>query len=125
MIYQRTVSIRRQASPEVAGSVAVGLQGYQGRVASEASPGAETVIATGLAASIQAHSDGRAGGKNVLPGNAAAPTTWRIFIPFRALAKGVARDHDVVVDDEGYRYSVTSAYWNLLGYRLDCVRLES
>ena len=51
--------------------------------------------------------------------------TWLIFTPQSALAKGTVRDRDVIVDDEFYRYEVAQAYWNRLGMKLLCIRLEA
>lgn len=122
--YPRTIEIRRQTDPETTGStVSVGLQSYEGRIASEAVTGDETVIATGIRANIQVKSEGRVTGKTVLPSNAAGEPTYRVFIPRSALAKGVIREHDIIIDDEGYRYSVSAPYWNSMGYRLGCVRV--
>jgi len=39
--------------------------------------------------------------------------------------KGAVRDRDILVDDEGYRYEVGHAYWNILGMKLQCIRLEA
>ena len=35
------------------------------------------------------------------------------------------RDRDIVVDDEGYRYSIAAASWTVFGYQLNCIRLEA
>lgn len=125
MLYPRTIEIRRArtvaAQPD---SDTIGLTGYSGSEVglSPANPQGEILIAKGVAASIQA---GTAGGKAMrsLPQDVTASPQWNIYIPLAALPKGIVRDRDYIVDDEQYRYQVASSYWNILGWRLICVRL--
>lgn len=109
-------------------TVAITRPGQQGGAGFQPTQGAdlkanETPVATGLPASIQFK---REGTKNLvgLPGDGAAPT-WDVFIPKRALANGSVKDRDIVTDDLAERYQVLGNYWNSLGYRLRCVRLEA
>lgn len=125
-IYPRLIEIRRPKT--VAGSTGagddIGYVGYSGEEDSETSAGGYTTLFTGIPASIQA---GATGQKRVgeLPANAFSQPTWRIFVPLESLAQYSVRDRDIVVDDEEYRYLVGQAYWNVLGYRLTCIRLEA
>jgi hypothetical protein len=124
-IYPRTIAVHRAKT--VAGTTdAVGLTGYSGAESTTdpANPQGEVVLATGIPASIQI---GQAGRKkdSALPQDIVFAPTWKIFVPLSALAKGVVRDRDIVVDDEGYRYEVAQAYWNILGYQLISIRLEA
>jgi len=34
-------------------------------------------------------------------------------------------DRDIIVNEENHRYEVGQAYWNRLGMKLVCVRLEA
>jgi hypothetical protein len=127
MLYPRTIAVHRPLS--VAGVTdAIGGVGYSGMTdapaAGDASTQGEKVLFTGIRASIQAGPTGRKR-DSALPSDAVVQPTWRIFVPKRALAQGAVRDRDIVVDDEGYRYEVAQAYWNLLGYALMCIRLEA
>jgi hypothetical protein len=123
MLYPRVIAVHRLKT--VAGTTdAIGAVGYSGAEQSTTSPAGETVLATGIAASIQAAATGRKKDSS-LAGDAVYAPTWNIFTPKRALAKGSVRDRDIIVDDEGYRYQVGQAYWNLLGYKMTCIRLEA
>jgi hypothetical protein len=124
-IYPRTVQINR-AIPAAATSAAVGVVGYSG-MTTQPAPGTaqgEDVLFTRIPASIQAAQTGRKR-DSALASDAVFAPTWNIIIPAASLAKGSVRDRDIVIDDEGYRYQVGQAYWNSLGYRLTCVRLEA
>lgn len=117
-MYPRTVSITRPLAQD---SNAGGNVGYLGQ-----NRLSETTIFTGLPASIQAPSIGsrRVGGDS-LPADAPGPIRWNVFVPKANLAKGSVQDRDIVIDDEGLRYQVAAAYWNLLGYKLQTIRLEA
>lgn len=128
MLYPRTVSLRRLktvAGTSTAAGDAIGLTGYSGAEISTdpADTQGETILKDGIPASIQAAATGRKR-DSALPQDAVSNPTWDIFIPSTALAKGMVRDRDIFVDDEGYRYEVGQAYWNLLGYKAMCIRLE-
>ena len=51
--------------------------------------------------------------------------TWAIYVPPSALPRGSVKDRDIILDDEGIRYQVGQAYWEVLGYKLVCIRLEA
>lgn len=115
-IYPRTISIRRPSAPATG---AVGAQPYQALV-----PADESVIASGLPASIQ--EKGRAGRGDVgLPADTTQATIWQIFIPGASAALGGIQNRDIVVDDLGNRYQVIAAYWNSLGFKLKVTLLEA
>ena len=125
MLYPRRIEIRRARTVAAQpGSDTIGLTGYSGSEVglSPANPQGEVLIAANVAASIQA---GTAGGKSSrgLAQDITSNPQWNIYIPLPALAKGMVRDRDYIVDDEQYRYQVASSYWNILGWRLVCVRL--
>ena len=97
-LYPRIISISRENADD-----AVGQQPYGG-----VSPANETVIASGLAARIQAEKGG-ASPVAKLPADAARESLWRII--FKA-ANGLVQNRDIITDDVGLRYQVISAYWN-------------
>ena len=124
-IYFATIEIHRPKT--VAGTNdAIGLVGYSGTESSTdpADPQGETILFTGLPASIQAGTTGRKK-QSALPQDAVFSPTWFIFVPAAFLAYGAVNDRDIVVDDIGYRYEVAQNYWNLLGYKLVCIREEA
>lgn len=112
-LYPRTISIRRPAAQSGEGALAYGGQTQSG----------ETSVETGVPASIQERREGQKSQVG-LPGDGTKPT-WYVFIPRSALALGVVKDRDVVVDDQGERYQVIANYWDSLGYRLTAERLEA
>ncbi len=108
-LYPRTISIYRSSNPSGAG-----LQPYN-------DPNQLQVVAAGIPAAIQAKkelSTPPAG----LPGDVRRRTYWNV--EFRA-TMGAVRNTDVIVDDLGLRYQVTTAYWTPLGYNCLCETLES
>jgi hypothetical protein len=107
-LYPRTVTIRRPNPPATA---AIGALAYQGVTAAN-----ETVILTGLPASIQ-HASGK-GQHGYLPSDASHKADWYVYIPAAAAPLGAIAERDIVVDDLGKRYQVAAAYWNSLGHRL-------
>lgn len=108
-LYPRTVSIKRQTS--VSG---VGALGYGGETLAT-----ESFVATGLRAAIQSSSN--AARSELLPGSARG-SSWYIFVRAKL---GSITERDVVVDDLGKRYQVTSAYYNSLGYKLTADLLDT
>jgi hypothetical protein len=122
-IYPRLIEVRRLNT--VAGVAdGIGLLGYSGAEQSSSPTQGETVLFTGIPASIQ---KGPAGRKKdgALPTDSVFAPTWRIWIPLGSMAKGNIRDRDIIRDDELYRYEVSQAYWNILGYQLICIRLQA
>lgn len=112
-MYPRTIAFWRPGA-----QTGVGAVGYGGQTAST-----ETPVAQGIPASIQ----GRREGTNNpvgLPGDAKTPT-WYVFIPKRALAKGVVHNRDIMIDDLGTRYQVVEPYWDSLGYRITVMTLDT
>ena len=99
-LYPNTISICRPNSND-----AVGSQPYGGLSVAD-----ETIIAAGIPAHVQADRQGtrpEAG----LPADAAGQSTWKVI--FKG-AKGLARERDVVTDEQGKRYQVVSAAWGPL-----------
>lgn len=126
-IYPRTVAVHRQKT--VAGTTdIIGGVGYSGAEQGVGIEG-ETVLLTGLPASIQVGAAGRATKSAIagsgLPGDAVIRPIWNIFIPASAITQYSIRDRDIITDDEGYRYEVATNYWTELGYQLSTVREEA
>jgi hypothetical protein len=125
-LYPRLIEVHRLRTVAGATDTVIGLTGYSGAEASTvvSDPAGEAVLFTKIPASIQAGATGRKK-DSALPQDVIFMPTWFIFTPQSALAKGTVRDRDIIVDDEGYRYEVGQAYWNRLGHRLICIRLEA
>lgn len=131
-LYPRTCSLHRPVSnveaAQSAGAPVVGVMGYAGvtQVTTPDPAGiSERVLATGLPCDIAVAGAGKAtrpGGG--LPADSAGPIHWQFTFPKGALAKGAIRDRDILIDDEGNRYQVASAYWTPLGYQPKTVRLQ-
>lgn len=112
-LYPRLIDVHR---PNV--SSGAGAQPYQGVTAAN-----ESVLATGLPASIQ-HRSGKGAGNTGLPADAPKKADWYIFIPASAAALGSISENDIIVDDLSKRYQVIAAYWNSLGFRLAAELLQ-
>ena len=112
-MWPRTVSVVRSVAND-----GTGLQGESG-----ARVGQETSVVSNLPASIQAQREGQRDPVG-LPTDGTRPV-WRIYLKPGAVALGVIRDRDIAVDDLGNRYQVVADYWDSLGYRLHCERLEA
>ena len=80
----------------------------------------ETVLATGMRASIQ-HDQG-IGGR---PEAKQPAGRFKIFIPRTQAGEGWIRSKDLLVDDRGDRYQVTHSYWSSLGYSLRARAIEA
>jgi hypothetical protein len=125
-VYPRIIQVERLQTNAGAADTVIGLTGYSGATATPAptDPNSPIVLATGIPASIQAGPTGRKK-DSALPQDVVFMPTWLIYVPLAALAKGTVRDRDIIVDDEGYRYEVGQAYWNRLGWKIICIRLEA
>jgi hypothetical protein len=125
-VYPRIIQVGRQATNAGAADTTIGLAGYSGAEAAPAPADPQGILwlFTGIAASIQAGPTGRKK-DSALPQDVVFMPTWNIYVPLSALAKGTVRDRDIIVDDEGYRYEVGQAYWNILGWKIICIRLEA
>lgn len=126
LIYPRIIEVHRVRTNAGPADTTIGLAGYSGAEASIAlaDPQGEVVLQTGIKASIQASRTGLKKDSG-LPQDVVFMPSWNIFTPKDAIAKGVVRDRDVIIDDEGYRYEVAQAYWNVLGLKLICIRVEA
>jgi hypothetical protein len=124
-MYPRTIAVHR-AIPSAASTTTVGLVGYSGMTTEPAAgdTAGEVVLFTNIPASIQAAQIGRKR-DSALPSDVVLAPTWDIYVPASSLAQGSVKDRDVILDDEGIRYQVGQAYWEVLGYKLVCVRLEA
>lgn len=113
-VYPRTVAITR---PNV--NDTPGVRGYSGVTKANESP-----IASGLPASIQflARLSKPLGGT---PSDASDRGGFRILIPSTAAAEGLITERDIATDDLGKRYQVFVAWWDTLGYNLQCELLEA
>ena len=96
-----TVSITRAAAPEV-----VGINPYGGFVSVMATP-----VITAWPASILFAGSGAPGD---LPGDASVPT-WTILLPSTPAPLNPA---DLITDDRGFRYVISSAEFTSLGWRI-------
>lgn len=115
-LYNRTVSIYRQATQVAAGNV-----GYMGRDKTK-----ETLVYSNLVASIQAPSIGSTrSGDDRLPYDAPGPARWNIFLPMGVAPIGTIKTRDIIVDDNNDRYQIAVAYANILGWKLQAIRLEA
>ena len=125
LLYPRTIAVHR-AIPSAATNTTVGLVGYSGMTTEPAAGDTqgETVLFSNIPARIQAAQSGRKR-DSALPGDAVYAPTWAIYVPPSALARGSVKDRDIILDDEGIRYQVGQAYWEVLGYKLVCIRLEA
>jgi hypothetical protein len=124
-LYPHSIDVRRSNDTR-SGSPNIGLLGYSGvtqGIASGAS--GEKLIASGLSCSIQATGMGRVKGQGLLPADAPGPGQWHVYVPLGAVSRGAIKDRDVLIDDEGYRYLVSQAQWDSLGYKIVCIRLET
>jgi len=122
--YVQSVSIHRLKTVAGSTDAAIGNVGYSGAEQPSSSDAGEVAIATGIACSIQAGAAGRRK-DGTLPGDIVTMPTWNIYLAPDAVARNVIRDRDIVVDDEGYRYEIGQADWDVLGYKLVCIRLQS
>jgi hypothetical protein len=109
--YPHVVQITRAINDNLVGDV-----GYSGEL-----PSNEQVIAQQIPAAIQRAKEGRPTAK--LPGDVPS-SYWKVIIPLAALANGTVQTRDIVTDEAGVRYAVSTPYWNSLGYTLVCERLE-
>lgn len=112
-MYPRTVTIRRPVP-----HTGTGALGYGGLNAAN-----ETVIASGLPASIQQQRAQGAPEAHLPADPARGSTAWRILV--RSKDRDLIQGRDIIVDDLGVRYQVVAPYWNSLGYNLFCNRLET
>jgi len=127
-LYPRIVSINRMKTTGGATSANIGLVGYSGAEQSTdpSDLQGETVLYSGLAASIQATSTGRKV-DGALPADAVVKPSWYIFLAANMSSPPInaIRDRDIVYDDQGYRYEVGQAEFNVTGWRLATIRLEA
>ena len=111
--YPRTITITR--APAQSGE---GAMGYGGRT--EAT---EHVIASGIAAGVQARREGQ---KNTpgLPTDG-SKAIWRVYTAKGALPEGTVKDRDWITDDLGRKFQVVADYQTPLGGNWYCERLEA
>jgi len=123
IIYNRVVDVRRTVTQETQ-TPSVGDTGYSGETQDTGTvTGQEQVLYTNIPCVISPKAAGRA--KGPLPADLVYKTSWTIGIPVDAIPLHGVRDRDIIVDDEGYRYSVGAAGWTALQWNLECIRLEA
>lgn len=108
ILYPRTVSVRRQLPPASAPGGAQVFGGSQ--------PVAETVILSNICASISYDRVGR-GDPAGLPTDPRRANVM-IILPLSAASQGQVQTDDIIVDDQGTRYQVYYADWQIVGYTL-------
>ena len=126
-LYARTCAIHRAVTSNTSGAPVVGDVGYsgEGQNTDSTGSGGETVIYASLPCSIQGRAMGKVTATGVIPADSPGPPVWIVFVPASSAAKGTIRDRDILIDDEGYRYSVAAAYFSSFGFRLNSIRLEN
>jgi hypothetical protein len=107
-LYPRTISVRRQSVTAQFGTTAFGGD----------APTQETIIASGVPASIQYERFGRGNEAN-LPTDSRR-SAWLILIPLNAVGVtlGTIIENDIIADDLGKRYQVYASDYQPLGYNL-------
>lgn len=124
-MYPRLISVYRSKDPS-ADPGDVGFGPYEGRTHTLNDfndPSGLASILSDIACNIVAHGIGRATGQMLLPGDVTKRPQWQIStVPLTLYS---IRDRDFLIDDEGYRYQVALNGWTILGYSLDCIRLET
>jgi hypothetical protein len=122
-LFPRLIDVYRSKDPSAPSGTGLGV--YEGRTQSLdfSDPSGLEPLLTGLQCDIVAHGIGRATGAMLLPGDITKRPQWKISTG--PLAVHTIRDRDFIIDDEGYRYQVALNGWTILGYFLDCVRLET
>lgn len=113
-LYPRTVAITR---PNILPGV--GAQAY-----SAITEPNESEIASGLPASIQ-QKRFRGTPESGIPSAAPDRSQWVVFIPSTFASLGLTTERDIITDDLGKRYVVIAAYWDSLGYSIECELLEA
>lgn len=125
VMFDRFVDVHRTI-PQEAQFKEIGNVGYSG-MESTTTPGVgvegEQVLYVGVPATIVPKAPGR--GKGPLPADVVYKPVWTISIPGNAVPQHAIRDRDLIIDDEGYRYSVGAAGWSPMAWSLDCIRLEA
>lgn len=96
----------------------VGALGYQGLLKTN-----ETILFTDIPASIQGR--GSTAQRAGIPGDAKSTPVWVVIIPLMYCSNGSIIERDIITDDLGNRYQVSSAYWNSLGYQAECEKLQT
>ena len=109
-IYPRIISVSRPTQTS-----GIGALPYQALSSAN-----QTVLFTDLAASIQHRGSNQL--KSGLPADANSGNQWTILFN---LPDGSVWERDIITDDLGKRYQVSTAYWNSLGYQCECERLQT
>jgi hypothetical protein len=115
-IYPYSVTIKRQAAVAVVGETKT----YGGVQAAT-----ETTVVEDLPANIEYYSTSIPN-ESGMPGNSYGRGRYRVFIPIEyggVRSIGVQKS-DTVIDDDGNRYQIHSAYWNSLGYAIHADLIE-
>jgi hypothetical protein len=123
-VYDRVISVYRSLTPANS-SPGIGDVGYSGEEPTTTPSGTQgqQLLFINIPCSIQLKTAGRS--KGGLPSDIVQKPMWSIFIPLGSASRYSIRDRDIVTDDESYRYGVAANVWTVLGYQLECMRLEA
>lgn len=115
-IYPRTVTFRRATATAAVGDRGYGAQRGQAQ---------EAPLFSGKVFACSIQSDRGKHQRTGLPTDAREQSAQVVFIPRSAgIGKGALRSGDIMVDDAGARYAVTTPNWTSLGMQIRCVHLE-
>jgi hypothetical protein len=123
LIYNRVINVHRTVT-QADTTPGIGDAGYSGETQDTGTaPGQEKIIYSNVPAVISPKAAGRS--KGPLPADLVYKTSWTIGVPVGAIPEFGIRDRDIIIDDDGYRYSVGAAGWTALQWNLECIRLEA
>ena len=123
VIYNRVINVHRTVI-QADTTPGIGDTGYSGETqVTGPAVGQEQVIYSNIPAVISPKAAGRS--KGPLPADLVYKTSWTIGVPVDAVPEFGIRDRDIIIDDDGYRYSVGAAGWTALQWNLECIRLEA
>lgn len=115
-LYPRVVKITRLETTS-----AVGALPYQGTTQA-----AETLLISGLPATITTTSGAGRGIGISLPDDSAGPIKWQIVLPAEVMATlPLIMERDFVYDDLGRRFQVAAFQPSALGAKIDAVRMTA
>jgi hypothetical protein len=114
-IYDRTFSVFREAPT---GTVGGDTDDYGG-----SNRATERLVVANIPASIQ-HNSTTAPSAALLPGQAGSRGRYRFHVPRGFLSPKTVLQDDVLVDDDGFRYIVNTAYRHAMGWRIEADTAE-
>lgn len=103
-----------------------GTRPYLGQsVASDGGGSGFMELATDCPIYMNAKAGRATGSRNSLPADAPGPSIWTIYASASEFPRDSIQDHDVMIDEDGYRYYVSLTEWTRLGFRMSAIRLET